>query len=63
MRPRPAEIRDDAIALVLRDIAIVTPNDPRDGLMIGLYDMVIFLGIEAGGSWVELTRSAKSTVK
>src|ERR1700736_3909728 len=50
VRPRPAEIRDDPIALVLCNIAVVAPNDPRNGLMIGLYDMVIFLGIEAGGA-------------
>src|SRR5258708_18785921 len=49
MRARPAEIRDDSIALVLRDIAIVTAHDARNGLMIGLDDMMIFFGVEAGG--------------
>jgi hypothetical protein len=49
MRPWIAEINEHAVAHILRDKPVETPDDIRDGAMIGADHLPQILGIEPRG--------------
>ena len=62
MRPRVAEIDQNAITHIFCDKPVEASDDFGDGAVIGADDFAQILGIQRGGSAVEPTRSQNITV-
>ena len=47
LRPRPAEVGEDAVAKQLGDVAALAPDRPRDGAMVSRHHLAQVLGVKA----------------